>query len=219
MSSAPTLLGRSTLSIAVSLPVPSAVGTATTASFEDSLVPMLIADDHRRYLDANRAACLLLRMEKAQVLQLTIDDLTPPGLAEQTAALWDAFLRDGSQSGTFELRMPDGAQLRVDYSATARVEPGRHLSLLYFPASRQEQGLIAASDRGLALLSEREREVLTQIAMGERGAAIALSLGVSPATVETHVRHCLSKLGAKNRAHAITLGLQRGEIAIRLSDS
>jgi DNA-binding CsgD family transcriptional regulator len=203
----------------VNWPVPSAVSAATTASFEDSLVPMLIADDHRRYMDANRAACLLLRLQRAEVLQLTIDDLTPPGLAAQTAQLWDEFLRAGSQTGTFELSMPDGGRLSVDYSATARIQPGRHLSLLYFPASRKEQGLLTASERDLALLTEREREVLTLIAMGERGAAIALSLGVSPATVESHVRHCLEKLGAKNRAHAITLGLQRGEIALRLSET
>src|SRR6185312_1905826 len=39
------------------------VATSTTAaSFESSLVPMLVADDRRRYVDANRAACLLLRV-------------------------------------------------------------------------------------------------------------------------------------------------------------
>ena len=54
---------------------------ATTASFEDSLIPMLIADDHRQYLDANRAACLLFRLDRSEVLKLTIDDLTPRGAA------------------------------------------------------------------------------------------------------------------------------------------
>ena len=36
-------------------------------------------------------------------------------------------------------------------------------------------------------------------------------LGVSAATVETHVRNFLDKLGARNRAHAIALGLQADE--------
>ncbi len=36
-------------------------------------------------------------------------------------------------------------------------------------------------------------------------------------TVETHVRNCLAKLGARNRAHAIALGLQSGEISLDLA--
>jgi DNA-binding CsgD family transcriptional regulator len=190
----------------------------TTASFEDSLVPMLIANDQRKYVDANRAACLLFRMDRAAVLRLSIDDLTPPEHREATVGLWEAFVRDGAQAGTIELSMPDGARLHVDYSATAHVQPGRHLSLLSLPTSDRARSAKSRSDRGPAVLTDREREVLTLIAMGERGAAIARKLGVSPATVETHVRHCLTKLGASNRAHAITLGLQLGEIAIRLSE-
>ena len=181
-----------------------------------SFVPMLVADDERRYVDVNPAACLLLRLERDEVLRLGIDDFTPPGLAEQTASLWAAFLREGTQSGTFELYMPDGARVAVDYSAKANVEPGRHLSLLYFPASTPpgRSGLEALP--GEPKLTDREREVLTLIAMGERGRTIAERLGVSVATVEKHVRNCLRKLGARNRAHAIALALHLGEIEIRL---
>jgi len=32
--------------------------------------------------------------------------------------------------------------------------------------------------------------------------------------VETHVRHCVAKLGARNRPHAVALALQRGEIVL-----
>jgi DNA-binding CsgD family transcriptional regulator/DNA-binding transcriptional MerR regulator len=194
-----------------------AITATNTATIASSLVPMLVADNRRRYVDANQAACLLLRLSREEILRRKIDDLTPPGSAEVTEKLWDAFVRDGTQTGTFELAMPDGARLLVDYSAKANVEPGRHLSLLDFPASRP-YAEAPAKDRKLAQLTRREREVLTLIAMGERGASIALSLGVSPTTVETHVRHCLRKLGARNRAHAIALGLQRGEIELRLDN-
>jgi DNA-binding CsgD family transcriptional regulator len=47
---------------------------------------------------------------------------------------------------------------------------------------------------------------------------IAPALGVSSSTVETHVRHCLRKLGARNRAHAIALGVRRGEIRLDLGE-
>jgi len=176
---------------------------------------MLIADDERRYVDANPAACLFLRCARDEVLRHSIDDLTPPESRTETAALWDAFLREGTQSGTFELMMPDGPRVLVDYSATANIEPGRHLSILLV-ASGEDPERLAPVDAESPLLTERERAVLALIAMGESSAAIATRLVISRATVETHVRHCVTKLGAKNRAHAITLGLRHGEIAINL---
>ncbi len=184
------------------------------ASFTQSLVPMLIADDRRRYVDANRAACLLLRLSRDAVCRLRIDDLTPPELRDHTERLWAEFLVDGAQRGKFELMMPDGPRMLVDYSATAHVEPGRHLSMLLIPTADEEP--LEARAAGRERLTPREREVLALIAMGGSGAEIAWGLGISPTTVETHVRHCLSKLGAKNRAHAIALGLHRGEIGLIL---
>jgi DNA-binding CsgD family transcriptional regulator len=77
-----------------------------------------------------------------------------------------------------------------------------------------EQSLLPKQTEPHAPLSDREREVLARVAMGETGETIADALHISSATVETHVRHCLAKLGAKNRPHAIALGLQRGEIGL-----
>ena len=127
---------------------------------------------------------------------------------------WDEFLQDGMQSGTFELLMPDGPRLRVDYSATANVQPGRHLAIFVLPATEPD---VSAERIERQHLSEREREVLGRVAMGENGVRIAEALAISPSTVETHIRHCLTKLEAKNRAHAIALGLHRGEIAMTFS--
>jgi PAS domain S-box-containing protein len=192
--------------------------TGNIATFESSLLPMLVADDDRRYVDANRAACLLLRLPREQVLELSIDALTPPELRQHTVELWEAFMRDGSQSGTFELQMPDGARILVDYSATANVEPGRHLSVLSLPTREHARDSVPVGALQSTILSEREREVLTLVAMGERSAGIAFSLGISPATVEAHVRNCLAKLGATNRTHAVTIGLRRGEIDMQLGE-
>ena len=177
---------------------------------------MVIADDERRYVAANPAACLLLRLPEDEVLKRTIEDLTPPEDRSQVGPMWEAFVRDGTQRGTFELLMPDGPTVRVEYSATANIEPGRHLSIFLFPPGTREhrpQGRSPAR----ALLTEREREVLGMVAMGMGSSWIAAELGVAPSTVETHVRHCLDKLGARNRAHAIALGLRTGEISLDLS--
>jgi DNA-binding CsgD family transcriptional regulator len=195
------------------LPVLDPAGAGSTPSFWRSLVPMVIADDERRYVAANQAACLLLRLPEEEVLQLRIDDLTPAENRAQVGPLWGTFIRDGTQQGTFELLMPDGHRVEVEYSATASVAPGRHLSILMFPPGRSDR---IAGSRPSSVLSAREREVLALIAMGESSARIAATLHVSPSTVETHVRHCLEKLGARNRAHAIALGLRDGEISIEL---
>jgi PAS domain S-box-containing protein len=184
------------------------------ASFLGSLVPMVIADDGRRFIAANPAACLLLRLAEKDVVRLRVDDLTPPENRLHMDALWEAFLRDRVQEGTFELMMPDGARLEVEYSATANVEPGLHLSILMFPPGGVGRHARPAEAR--QGLTDREREVLGMVAGGWGSSWIAAELGVSSSTVETHVRHVLEKLGARNRAHAISLGLQRGEISLDL---
>jgi DNA-binding CsgD family transcriptional regulator len=174
---------------------------------------MVIADDERRYVAANPAACLLLRLSEDEVRRLRIDDVTPVEQREHVPELWEAFLRDGVQEGTFHLLMPDGGRVAVDYSATANVEPGRHLSILMFPPGQGQDRAPSVAGRR-ALLTNREREVLERVAMGRGSTGIAAELGVSASTVETHVRHCLEKLGARNRAHAIALGLRADEIIL-----
>jgi DNA-binding NarL/FixJ family response regulator len=58
------------------------------------------------------------------------------------------------------------------------------------------------SDDPLAVLSERERQVLSLLADGLRNREIAERLVISEPTVKTHVRHVLEKLRFRNRAEA-----------------
>lgn len=59
-------------------------------------------------------------------------------------------------------------------------------------------------------LTEREREVLHLVVLGHSNTEIAGELFVSEATVKTHINHLFSKLGARDRAHAIALAHQLG---------
>jgi DNA-binding CsgD family transcriptional regulator len=183
------------------------------ASFARSLVPMVIADDQRRYVAANAAACLLLRLPEEEIVRLRVDDLTPPESRALVGSLWEAFIREGTQHGVYELFAPDGARVRVEYSATANIAPGQHLSILMFPPGRSKH---QPGEGSAAVLTGREREVLRLVAMGRSSGEIADALVVARSTVESHVRHCLDKLGARNRAHAIALALERGEITLEL---
>jgi DNA-binding CsgD family transcriptional regulator len=183
------------------------------SSFWRSLIPMVIAGDDRRYVAANAAACLLLRLPEEDVVRMKVDDLTPTENRSQVGTLWDTFIRDGTQEGKYELQMPDGARVTVEYSATANIEPGKHLSILMFPPGRSERD---GTRRSESVLTSREREVLAMVAMGRSSGLIAAALGIATSTVNSHVRHCLDKLGARNRAHAIALGLRDGEISLDL---
>jgi DNA-binding NarL/FixJ family response regulator len=63
-------------------------------------------------------------------------------------------------------------------------------------------------------LTEREVEVLRLIAAGKANKHIADDLSISEATVKSRVTNILSKLGANDRAHAVTIGLKRGIIEL-----
>jgi len=59
-------------------------------------------------------------------------------------------------------------------------------------------------------LSPREIDVLRLIATGNSNKMIADQLSISEATAKTHVASILSKLGANDRAHAVTIAMKRG---------
>jgi DNA-binding NarL/FixJ family response regulator len=63
-------------------------------------------------------------------------------------------------------------------------------------------------------LSEREIEVLQLIAAGNSNKQIADRLFVAEATIKSRVTNILSKLGAGDRAHAVTIALKRGIIEL-----
>jgi DNA-binding NarL/FixJ family response regulator len=65
-------------------------------------------------------------------------------------------------------------------------------------------------------LTEREIAVLRLIANGNSNKQIADHLSIGEATVKSHVTNILSKLGANDRAHAVTIGLKRGIIELSL---
>jgi DNA-binding NarL/FixJ family response regulator len=61
-------------------------------------------------------------------------------------------------------------------------------------------------------LTDREVEVLRLVATGNSNKVIASRLNVSEATVKGHMKTILSKLGANDRTHAVTIALRRGFI-------
>jgi DNA-binding NarL/FixJ family response regulator len=62
----------------------------------------------------------------------------------------------------------------------------------------------------LAVLTDREREVMALAAHGLNNDEISTKLVVSPATTKTHISRAMSKLGARDRAQLVVLAYESG---------
>jgi DNA-binding NarL/FixJ family response regulator len=65
----------------------------------------------------------------------------------------------------------------------------------------------------LAVLTDREREVMALVAHGLSNDEIAEQLVVSPATAKTHVSRAMVKLGARDRAQLVVFAYESGLVA------
>jgi DNA-binding NarL/FixJ family response regulator len=63
-------------------------------------------------------------------------------------------------------------------------------------------------------LTIREIQVLKLIASGYANKTISAHLDINEETTKSHVRNILAKLGARDRTHAVSLGLKRGIISL-----
>jgi len=63
-------------------------------------------------------------------------------------------------------------------------------------------------------LTQREIDVLRQIAGGNRNRDIAEKLFISEETVKVHIKHLMEKLGASDRTQAVAIGVRRGIIQL-----
>jgi DNA-binding NarL/FixJ family response regulator len=82
-----------------------------------------------------------------------------------------------------------------------------HAGRRHIPGSVAEK---LAEHLGSEKLSERELQVLSQIAMGKRNKEIGAALGIAEDTVKMHVKNVLEKLEVNDRTEAVTVALRRG---------
>jgi DNA-binding NarL/FixJ family response regulator len=80
-------------------------------------------------------------------------------------------------------------------------------------ASRPEPS--CPSSELVHVLTAREREVVTLVALGLDNGEIATRLGVKPATAKTHVTRAMVKLDAHHRAQVVVFAYEAGLVVPR----
>jgi DNA-binding NarL/FixJ family response regulator len=155
-------------------------------------------------LDATRAICGDERLSATKVLVLT------------TFAL-DEYVYEALRVGASGFLLKDTPP-RLLLEAIAAAADG---DVLISPAMTRRlvadfvrRPISRPGDSGpLDVLSEREREVLAEVARGKTNAEIGESLYMSPLTAKTHVSRILGKLNARDRAQLVVIGYETGLVS------
>ncbi len=173
-------------------------------SLAKTLVPDVVLMDIRMPeldgLEATRQIAADARLAGVRVVILTTF-----GLDEY---LFDA-LRYGASG--FLVKDTEPADLvtavRVVAAGDSLISPGMTRRLIEEFATRAKPSRPA---KQLAVLTEREREVLGLVAGGLNNDEIAERLYMSPATARTHVSRTMTKLGARDRTQLVVLAYETG---------
>jgi PAS domain S-box-containing protein len=141
---------------------------ARASAFDAMSDAVLVADDERRYVDANHAATRLFGLARADLLGSRIDDFAPAPSGFDVEAAWREFLSTGEQRGEFPLMRADGTSRIVEYRAKANIIPGRHLSVLRDVTERVEararlEETVHMRDELMAIVSHDLRNPLNAI--------------------------------------------------------
>ncbi|MGA2829372.1 MAG: response regulator transcription factor [Streptosporangiaceae bacterium] len=153
---------------------------------------------------ATRQICAL--PGSPRVLMLTTFDLDEYAFAALKAGASGFLLKDvPPQELLFAIRSVHSGDSVVAPSTT------RRLIDRFVPMLPADEG----PPPEIADLTDREREVLVQVAAGLSNGEIATRLYVSEATVKTHVGRILGKLGLRDRVQAVVLAYESGMVRAR----
>ena len=101
--------------------------------------------------------------------------------------------------------------IRVVAAGDALLAPRITRLLIEHYSKRPER--VPLDHRALAVLTDREREVLALVGSGLSNQQIAEHLFMSPATAKTHVARTMSKLHASDRAQLVVIAYETGLVA------
>jgi DNA-binding NarL/FixJ family response regulator len=100
--------------------------------------------------------------------------------------------------------------IRVVAAGQSLLAPAATRALIEAFVARPGPAAVLAARGLLAMLTEREREVLGLVGLGLSNDEIAAALVLSPATARTHVSRIMTKLGARDRAQLVVVAYESG---------
>ena len=175
--------------------------------FERSANPIWLVDEDRRIVEVNGPAAALLGRSHQELIGAPFENSIEPDERARSRADWARFQHRGEgYFGTRTLVAHDGSPISVDFAAELGTIDGRRLAVVVSMPSSEKPAKELGDAPG-EQLTEREREVVTLIAMGSETPEIARELHISPATVRTHVRNSMAKLGVHTRAQLVAVAL------------
>lgn len=153
------------------------------------------------------------RMDGIESTRFIVGMEEPPRILILTTFDIDDYVYEALRAGASGFLLKDTpaddlvAGVRVVASGESLLAPSVTRRLIEEFAKRPDSPVEIAS---LADLTERESEVLVQIARGKSNAEIAADLFVSETTVKTHVSHILTKLELRDRVQAVVVAYESG---------
>ncbi len=175
--------------------------------FDRTSNAIFVLDDERRIVAVNRAALSLLGRRREDLVGTSM--LATMRSADRAEALrnWQAFRASGEYFGRRALVRANGSGVEIDFAARLAHVRGQQVAIYVALPGPRSQPTRSSAIAGELLLTAREREVITHVALGEETDQIAEALYISPTTVRTHVRNAMVKLGAHTRAQLVAIVL------------
>ena len=166
---------------------------------------VILMDVRMPRLDGVEACRRLVEGSGAKVVVLTTFDLDEHLFAS---------IRAGASGFLLKASPPDElvSAVHAAHAGNALVEPRMTKRLLEEFARRPGLTPRDQIPSRLATLTERELDVLREVARGQSNVEIGERLYIGEATVKTHVTHILSKLGLRDRIQAVVLAYECGLI-------
>ncbi len=160
-----------------------------------------------------------IRMPKLDGIQATSQITTIRGLEHVRILILttydtDAYVFDALQAGASGFLLKDAGPaellhaIRVVADGDALLAPRITRRLISQFTIRRTAA--KAADEQLAVLTDREREVLALVGQGLSNQEIGAELFLSPATARTHVSHAMTKLRARDRAQLVVIAYRTG---------
>jgi DNA-binding NarL/FixJ family response regulator len=164
---------------------------------------VILMDVRMPRMDGVEACRRLVEASNAKVVILTTFDLDEHLFAA---------VRAGASGFLLKASPPEElvSAIRAAEAGNALVEPRMTRRLLDEFARRPAMAPLGEVPALLRELTERELDVLREMARGSSNAEIGQHLYIGEATVKTHVTHILTKLGLRDRIQAVVLAYECG---------